>query len=581
VYSYSSTRYMTSFCESSPRGSHLAVTAEDLSPRAFPRNNRYYVLVEFAVRHLDFQFAELHSVLNMYGISCRWERLPSDDKYPSHQSIFLTSGSRLCSTRPFVLLSLEEHSPWVPQQGRHPEGNDDACTSRKSDISTIILSRCTLVRSVLELWGMATSVEDCATRTQQWCTARTGPSCCMAYIDGSWKMTVLTLGSTYSREDQDEMRHWFTTHLNFTGPVLMQDPDNEFVIIREIQLDAHGGPFLQQQQTIENGSYPSIACYFGRALGGCRSKRRMGGNMPKYDLKQRKYLGPTSMDAELSFVMTNLGQVKAGHIVFDPFVGTGSILLSAALRGAYCVGTDIDIRVLRGRSARENIITNFQQFHLPRPELIRSDNGLYHRHFHGTNSFYDAILCDPPYGIRAGARKSGSKRKHVAEVKPENRHDHIAQTQPYAVSDVMTDLLDVAAQTLVMRGRLVYVIPSFATSFDIATDLPQHPCLELKYVCYQPFTVELGRRIVVMEKVSVYDFSKRNEYLSSAWKDGPEAADKCANIRSKILEAAKAKPSYDEKSVIRKEKRRLHREEKKQAKQMRHTTDVNTAYDTV
>jgi tRNA (guanine10-N2)-methyltransferase len=358
--------------------------------------------------------------------------------------------------------------------------------------------------------------------------------------------------------------------LKFTGPVQMNEPTNEFVMIREIELDNNGGPLLQQQKCHTNhGRYPSIACYFGRALGGCRSIRRMGGNMQKYDLKQRKYLGPTSMDAELSFVMTNFGQVKAGQIVFDPFVGTGSILLSCALRGAYCVGTDIDIRVLRGRSVDENIYSNFRQFHLPRPELIRSDNGIYHRHFRYTEPLYDAILCDPPYGIRAGARKSGSKREHIEDVKPENRHDHIAQTQTYAVSDVMADLMDVAARVLLIGGRLVYVIPSFASTFDIEMDLPQHPCLELVHVCYQPFSAELGRRVVVMKKKLSYDPTKRDDFLLATWKNGTESADKCADIRTKIIELAKTKPRYEERAAIRKEKRRLHREEKKEAKKNR------------
>ena len=120
------------------------------------------------------------------------------------------------------------------------------------------------------------------------------------------------------------------------------------------------------------------------------------------------------MDAELSFIMTNLGQIKKGSIVLDPFVGTGSILLSCALRGAYCVGTDIDIRVLRGRNSDENVLSNFRQFNLPRPELIRSDNAIYHRHFRTDTQrpLYDAIICDPPYGIRAGARRTGSRREN-------------------------------------------------------------------------------------------------------------------------------------------------------------------------
>lgn len=40
-------------------------------------------------------------------------------------------------------------------------------------------------------------------------------------------------------------------------------------------------------------------------------------------------------------------QVSKGSLVFDPFTGTGSILIAAAHRGAYTLGTDIDMRVLK------------------------------------------------------------------------------------------------------------------------------------------------------------------------------------------------------------------------------------------
>lgn len=81
---------------------------------------------------------------------------------------------------------------------------------------------------------------------------------------------------------------------------------------------------------------------------------------------------------------------------FDPFVGTGSILLTTALRGAYAFGTDIDLRVLRGRSGDENIRSNFKQYGLPPPELVRSDNAIYHRHFREHLPIFDAIVTDPP-----------------------------------------------------------------------------------------------------------------------------------------------------------------------------------------
>ena len=45
--------------------------------------------------------------------------------------------------------------------------------------------------------------------------------------------------------------------------------------------------------------------------------------------------------------MTGSLQVDKGHFVYDPFVGTGSILVAAAHHGAHTFGADIDIRIVR------------------------------------------------------------------------------------------------------------------------------------------------------------------------------------------------------------------------------------------
>ena len=47
-------------------------------------------------------------------------------------------------------------------------------------------------------------------------------------------------------------------------------------------------------------------------------------------------------------------QVRKGHLVFDPFAGTGSILIAAAHLGAHTLGSDIDIRVLRDGKIASN-----------------------------------------------------------------------------------------------------------------------------------------------------------------------------------------------------------------------------------
>lgn len=42
-----------------------------------------------------------------------------------------------------------------------------------------------------------------------------------------------------------------------------------------------------------------------------------------HSVKKRHFIGNTSMDAGLSFIMANHGKVKAHDLVYDPFVGTG------------------------------------------------------------------------------------------------------------------------------------------------------------------------------------------------------------------------------------------------------------------
>ena len=525
-----------------------------------PEEERYRILVEFAHKHLDFQMAELESVLNMHGIrlgdeaTCRFERLPNETSVEKGK----------VTNRPFLILSFPLDSPLLPRAARSDQHADT-----ETDIASIILSRCVLVRNVMELWAPGTSIAGCVEATQKWLSSSAcGQRVFPRVSPQTWKLSIHTLGTKYTFQEQAGMREHFS-FLDLAGKVRMEEPDNDFVLIREIELDASGSPlyprFSPSDRKIipENDSRPPLAWYFVRSL--CGNRITKGRGQDKFSLRRRRYLGPTSMDSELSFVMTNLGQVTEKSIAFDPFVGTGSILLSCALRGAYCIGTDIDIRVLRGRSQHENVFSNFEQFGMRRPELIRSDNALYSRHFRTEHCLYDAIICDPPYGIRAGARKCGSKLDKPRPVSEEFRHDHIAQTKVYSVSDVMADLLDVAARTLVMGGRLVYVIPSFK-DFNPEDDLPHHECLKIVHICFQPLGHELGRRLVAMEKVKDYDVSRRDIFMSMVWKNGAESAEKCANIRDKIMENAKKKPHYAEKLAHRKKKRKQNKEEKRKAK---------------
>lgn len=86
----------------------------------------------------------------------------------------------------------------------------------------------------------------------------------------------------------------------------------------------------------QNGLPPLAAkrMYFAREIG-CSDRSVVA----KYELSRRKYLGPTAMDAEIALLMAHQALVKPGKLVYDPFVGTGSILVAAAHYGAFTMVT--------------------------------------------------------------------------------------------------------------------------------------------------------------------------------------------------------------------------------------------------
>eukprot|EP00163_Fabomonas_tropica_P014518 TRINITY_DN2641_c0_g1_i2.p1 TRINITY_DN2641_c0_g1~~TRINITY_DN2641_c0_g1_i2.p1 ORF type:complete len:285 (-),score=20.50 TRINITY_DN2641_c0_g1_i2:960-1814(-) len=82
--------------------------------------------------------------------------------------------------------------------------------------------------------------------------------------------------------------------------------------------------------------------YVGRVIARRRDKEC---GVMELDLKKRNFLGPTSMDAHYALIMGNMGHAYKGSLVYDPFVGTGSVLVSCAYLGAKVMGSDRDPRV--------------------------------------------------------------------------------------------------------------------------------------------------------------------------------------------------------------------------------------------
>ena len=166
----------------------------------------YLLLIEFVHRHLGFHDAELESVLEMSGIKlgvdCQLRPLPNNGTDSKISTNY---------TRPFKILSF----PWssIGSKFSITSEGDNEEKETKSRINLVSsLARCTLIRSVIELWGSGVTIEDCVKATQQGnCHTRhqigmhlgeTSPK----YQDRTWKITIHTLGSTYTREEQNKIK---------------------------------------------------------------------------------------------------------------------------------------------------------------------------------------------------------------------------------------------------------------------------------------------------------------------------------------------------------------------------------------
>ncbi|CAN6475742.1 unnamed protein product [Victoria cruziana] len=140
--------------------------------------------------------------------------------------------------------------------------------------------------------------------------------------------------------------------------------------------------------------------------------------------------------------------------------------------------------------------------------LLRADNNLPPWR-PGLEEVFDAIICDPPYGVRAGGRKSGGRKLLKGAVDPytvpdDKRTDHIPSTAPYSLAECVHDLLDLAAQKLVMGGRLVFFYPIAREEGSTEGQFPAHECFTMISSCEQILSYRYSRHLLTMVKTAKY-----------------------------------------------------------------------------
>ena len=455
-------------------------------------------------------------------------------------------------------------------------------------IAKLIMERSILIKVIIELWSHADSIANIITDLKQLISSSYEPIMrCTESESKSWSFHIQTFYHGLNPAASSRCRDLFH-FIPFSGPVNINGPDNEIWLVLDYFTNgskkSHCIDSSNFNEMGEDVSFNSVPAYVGRVLATNGSTKDL---LKKYDLKRRRYLGPTSLDHSLAFILANLAGARKQMIALDPFVGTGSILVSLAHFGVLCYGFDIDIRVLKGQmhagreregesaendiesGTRRDIYENFKQYGLQPPNLIRLDNHLINRHLHlkQTSSIsnsssssssvtsveegirFDIIVTDPPYGIRAGARKSGRKKDVTYKVDEATRHTHVPSTQTYQVNEVMLDLLHTSALLLKVDGLLVYVLPT-PYSFT-AGDLPTHPCFELLEVCEQRLSTRHGRHVVVLRKVRPYTYRLQDEfagYCDGVMSGGDELFGKLM-IK---LELALSEEAFDDSRVVKK-----------------------------
>ncbi|XP_032263817.1 tRNA (guanine(10)-N(2))-methyltransferase TRMT11 isoform X3 [Halichoerus grypus] len=357
-------------------------------------------LLLMAQEHLEFRLPEIKSLLSLFG-----------GQFISSQETYGKS--------PFWILS-------IPSE----------------DIARNLMKRTVCAKSIFELWGHGKSPEELYNSLRNYPVEKMVP---FLHSDSTYKIKIHTFNKTLTQEEKVK-RIDALEFLPFEGKVNLKKPQHIFSVLEDYGLDPNCIP--ENPHNI----------YFGRWI--ADGQREL---IESYSVKKRHFIGNTSMDAGLSFIMANHGKVKENDIVFDPFVGTGGLLIASAHFGAYVYGTDIDYNTVHGLA---------------------------------------------PYGIRESTRRTGSQ-KEIPKGMEKCPESHVPVSLSYHLSDMFFDLLNFAAETLVLGGRLVYWLPVYTPEYTEEM-VPWHPCLKLISNCEQKLSSHTSRRLITMEKVK--KFENRDQY---------------------------------------------------------------------
>ena len=156
-----------------------------------------------------------------------------------------------------------------------------------------------------------------------------------------------------------------------------------------------------------------------------------------------------TLPPKLARIMVNLSQVKEGGVIWDPFCGSGTILLESLMSGINVLGSDIDPKALM--YTEENIkwlseknLSQDVKYDLFELDVLNPNAKIVNQ---VKNTGVDAVVCEPYMGP------------------PQKRYidDKEADKLLSNVKDLYIHLFDIFKKISFEGFRVVMVIPSYKT----------------------------------------------------------------------------------------------------------------------
>lgn len=129
--------------------------------------------------------------------------------------------------------------------------------------------------------------------------------------------------------------------------------------------------------------------------------------------------------------------------------------------------------------------------------------------------FFDAIVCDPPYGIRESSQHKSRRRTEKVDDTPN------PEPEKYNLTDIYGDLLNFANIYLRVGGRLVFWMPTHIVTYDESL-IPTHPCFTLFSNDEQQLNQTVSRRLLTLVKTresTSQEKAQVNEKLFTNFRD--------------------------------------------------------------